>query len=548
MHFIDWSILAFFIILMFGIGKFFYKWVGSADDFQVAGRTLTPFILAATMMSTNMNLYNFIGEAGSTYQYGISVIWHEWTGNMALVFSGLFVIPILRRLKINTIPEYLEMRFGKRVRGLIGVLWVLRLSFWLGVVIYTGVVLMQGITNIKSFTFWLAVLSIVTVIYTYLGGMFAIFLNHVLQFILMLAGSLVLVPIVMNLCGWLPGLIEKLPEHHLSLVAPSGPFSWQFTFAIFILGLQWACTDQGMLQASFGAKNIRTVAKGVILGGLALTAFNFLIFVPGLCARVLIPGLENFDDAVPKLLAMYMIPGVLGFTICGLMASQMSTIDANLVATATLFTNDVYKTIFKKNATKEDILLVTRIATVGAGVMMIIFAYAVPKLGGAVNAYLTLIGIVDMPLFVIAIVYGLLWRRANEKGALWAYLIAAFVAGIARFGFGLSNNLTTFLSAGIALVVCPIASRLTEPLPSEKTEIIWNARKPSKEEIESGDEYNIMPKTFIGKLSMGIFLFGFLLFVAGTLLGMTGTWIASLIAFLGMLIYFIGGLMKFSLE
>jgi Na+/proline symporter len=230
------------------------------------------------------------------------------------------------------------------------------------------------------------------------------------------------------------------------------------------------------------------------------------------------------------------------------MASQMSTIDANLVAAATLFTNDVYKTIFKKNATKEDILLVTRIATVGAGVMMIIFAYAVPKLGGAVNAYLTLIGIVGMPLFVIAIVYGLLWRRANEKGALWAYLIAAFVAGIARFGFGLSNNLTTFLSAGIALVVCPIASRLTEPLPSEKTEIIWNARKPSKEEIESGDEYNIMPKTFIGKLSMGIFLFGFLLFVAGTLLGMTGTWIASLIAFLGMLIYFIGGLMKFSLE
>jgi len=548
MHLIDWSILVFFIILMFGIGRFFYRWIGSADDFQVAGRTLTPFILAATMMSTNMNLYNFIGETGSTYQYGISVIWHEWTGNMALVFAGLFVIPILRRLRINTIPEYLEMRFGVRVRGLIGILWVLRLSFWLGVVIYTGVTLMQGITEVKSFHFWLAVLAIVTVIYTYLGGMFAIFVNHVLQFIMMLAGSLVLVPIVMSVCGWLPGLIEKLPEYHLSIVAPSGPFSWQFTFAIFVLGLQWACTDQGMLQASFGAKNIRTVPKGVILGGLALTAFNFLIFAPGLCARILVPGLENFDLAVPTLLANYMVPGVLGITICGLMASQMSTIDANLVAAATLFTNDVYKTILRRDATKRDILRVTRIATVAAGIMMIVFAYAVPKLGGAVNAYLTLIGIVDMPLFVIAIVYGLLWKRANEKGALWAYFIAAVIAGIARFGFGLSNNLTTFLSAGIALVACPIASLLTEPLSSEKTEKIWKARKPSKEEIESGDEYYIMPKTNIGKISIGIYLFGFLLFVVGTFLGMTGTWIASLLAVLGMLIYFLGGFMKFSLE
>ena len=548
MHLIDWLILAFFIILMFGIGRFFYRWIGSSDDFQVAGRTLTPFILAATMMSTNMNLYNFIGETGSTYQYGISVIWHEWTGNMALVFAGLFVIPILRRLRINTIPEYLEMRFGVRVRGLIGILWVLRLSFWLGVVIYTGVTLMQGITEVKSFEFWLAVLATVTIIYTYLGGMFAIFVNHVLQFIMMLAGSLVLVPIVMSVCGWLPGLIEKLPEYHLSIVAPSGPFSWQFTFAIFVLGLQWACTDQGMLQASFGAKNIRTVAKGVILGGLALTAFNFLIFAPGLCARILVPGLENFDLAVPTLLANYMVPGVLGITICGLMASQMSTIDANLVASATLFTNDVYKTILRKDATKRDILRVTRISTIAAGIMMIVFAYAVPKLGGAVNAYLTLIGIIDMPLFVIAIVYGLLWKRANEKGALWAYFIAAVVAGIARFGFGLSNNLTTFLSAGIALVACPIASLLSEPLSSEKTEKIWKARRPSKEEIESGDEYNIIPKTSIGKISIGIYLFGFLLFVVGTFLGMTGTWIASLLAVLGMLIYFLGGFMKFSLE
>jgi len=108
--------------------------------------------------------------------------------------------------------------------------------------------------------------------------------------------------------------------------------------------------------------------------------------------------------------------------------------------------------------------------------------------------------------------------------------------------------MATFLSAGIALAACPIATRLTDSNPSEKIEKIWNARKPSKEEIESGDEYYIIPKTKIGKVSLGIFFFGFLLFVIGTFLGMTGTWIASLLAVLGMLIYFLGGFMKFTLE
>ena len=102
---IDYAIVAIFFIGIFAAGAYFYRWIGDADDFYVAGRKLTPFILAATITATNVNLYSFVGQAGKAYKSGASILWHTWTGNMALVFAGLFVIPIFRRLRIRTVPE-----------------------------------------------------------------------------------------------------------------------------------------------------------------------------------------------------------------------------------------------------------------------------------------------------------------------------------------------------------------------------------------------------------------------------------------------------------
>ena len=95
---IDYIIVFIFLVIMFYMGIIFYKWVGSSDDFYLAGRQLTPFILAAVIAATNVNLYSFVGQAGIAYKEGIPIIWQTWTGNMALVISGLFVIPIFRRL------------------------------------------------------------------------------------------------------------------------------------------------------------------------------------------------------------------------------------------------------------------------------------------------------------------------------------------------------------------------------------------------------------------------------------------------------------------
>ncbi len=544
MALVDIIIVLAFLAITFMVGSFFYRWVGEPDDFYVAGRRLTPFILAAVITATNVNLYSFVGQAGIAYQHGISILWQTWTGNMALVFAGLFIIPIMRRLRIRTVPEFLEMRYNKGVRTLVGILWVFRLSFWLGVVLYTAVVAAQAITGIESYTFWIFVFAVVAIIYTMLGGMWSVAFTDVMQFVFMLGGALIVLPLSMAAVGWMPGLAEKLPEFSLDLVRETGTYNWKFILAIFLLGIEWASVDQGLLQRAFGAENTRTVAKGLVLAGIITTPFALLWNLPGMAASVLYPGLENPDQAIPMLLSNLLPPVILGLVVCGLVSSQLSTISGNLNGVATLFTNDIYESLRKRPATDKEVLIIARTMTVLIGVFMIVFAYFVPLMGGAVEAYLTIIGIMDMPLFIVGILYGLLWKRTTPSAAIVGYLSGAVAGIIGKFIYQFDFNLTTFLSAGVALIVVPIISLITRRSSEEKVNTIWAARSGSAEEVRAGDIYHIIPKTRRGRFSLGVYISGVLIFLAGVISGSSGWPYASMVAVAGMVIYFLGGYLK----
>jgi solute:Na+ symporter, SSS family len=541
---IDYIIVLIFLVVMFYMGIIFYKWVGSSDDFYLAGRQLTPFILAAVIAATNVNLYSFVGQAGIAYKEGIPIIWQTWTGNMALVISGLFVIPIFRRLRIRTIPEFLEKRYSKGVRTFVAILWIFRLSFWLGVVLYTAVIASQTISGYESFTAWVLIFSVVVILYTILGGMWSVAFTDVIQFVLMLGSSLILLPLVMSAVGWWPGLTEKLPEGAMTLIKNTGTYDWKFIIAIFLLGIEWACVDQGLLQRAFGSENTRSAAKGLVLAGIITTPFALLWILPGLAARVLFPDLANADSAVPLLITSLIPNIVLGLVVVGLLSSQLSTISGNLNGVATIFASDVYENVINRKATDKDILKIARLITFIVGIGMILFTYLVPVLGGAVNAYLTIIAIMDMPLFVIAVIYGLLWKRVNWQGAVAGYIAGAISGIIGQFIYGLNFNVTTFITAGTALIITPFISLMTKEESNAQIDAIWKARTISEEEIINKNVYNIIPKTFNGRLSLMVFISGLILFLIGVIMGSVGSPIASYLAVGGMIIYFVGGLFR----
>ncbi|MGC8898103.1 MAG: sodium:solute symporter family protein [Bacteroidota bacterium] len=544
MNLIDILIVLFFFIGMFVIGAIFYRWVGSSDDFYLAGRHLTPFILAAVIAATNINMYSFIGQSGIAYKEGISIVWQTWTGNMALVFSGLFVVPIFRRLKIRTIPEFLQARYSKGVRTFLAIIWLFRLTFWLGIVLYTVIVAAQTIVGQSSFALWAIMISSIVIIYTMLGGMWSVTFTDVLQFELMLLGSLIMMPLAMHAVGWYDGLKASLPPDSLTLVKSTGTYNWKFIIAIFLLGIEWATIDQGLLQRAFSAKNTKSVARGLVLAGIITTPFAMLWILPGLAARPLFPHLANPDSAVPTLIEHLIPHGVLGLIVVGLLSSQLSTISGNLNSVATIFTSDIYTNVLKRKSTEKRTIMTARIATALAGVAMILFAYWVPRLGGAVNAYLTVIAIMDMPLFVITVVYGLLWKKVSWQSAIIGYVLGAASGVIAQFVYHIDFNVTTFVSAAVALITTPIAVLFYRGNDDPKVSAIWEAKRTSQEEIDLGDVYNIVPKSFGGRVAMSFLFAGLATFFVGTLMGTINSGIASYIAVTGMVIYFISGLVR----
>jgi SSS family solute:Na+ symporter len=374
--------------------------------------------------------------------------------------------------------------------------------------------------------------------------MWSVAFTDVIQFVFMLAGALIVLPIAMSLVGWWQGLEASLPEGSLTLVRQTGTYNWEFILAIFLLGIQWACVDQGLLQRAFGAESTKTVARGLVIAGIITTPFALLWILPGLATGLLIPGLENPDSAIPHLLASILPHGVLGLVVIGLLSSQLSTISGNLNGAATMFTSDIFEGLLSKSPSPKQVLYVARATTLLVGVSMVAFAYLIPLMGGAVNAYLTIIAVMDMPLFIIAIVYGLLWKRATWQGAIIGYGAGAIAGVIGQFVLHLGFTFTTFLTAGVALIVTPLASLASTDDRTEGIEAIWSARHGSDEERTSQNPYHILPTTGWGRLAMGILAAGLLLFVIGVVAGGAGAAVGSAVAVGGMVLFFSGGLLR----
>jgi len=157
---------------------------------------------------------------------------------------------------------------------------------------------------------------------------------------------------------------------------------------------------------------------------------------------------------------------------------------------------------------------------------------------------MTIIAIMDMPLFIIAVVYGLLWKRANWQGAIGGYIAGSVAGGIGQFYFGLDFNITTFITAGVTLVVTPAVTLLTKHPDEMKVETIWMAKISSREEDEQKEIYHIIPTSLSGRLGLGLYAGGTIIFLTGVFLGSADAPAAGFIAVGGMIVYFLGGLWR----
>jgi len=582
----DYAIVIIFLCIIAGAGATISRLIRSPDDLFVAGRQLTPFVLAATITATNLSMFHFVGMGGTASQDGVSIIWQNWTGDIALVLSGLFVLPFMRRLRIRSIPEFLEIRYTRGLRTLVGAFWSMRLCVYLGILLYIAGSAAAEITHWNHYIAWLFVFSAVSILYSTVGGAWAVAIMDSVQFLTMLAGALIMFPIAMHAAGGLPSMIHYFKStparfHFVDFVPTKGTYNWMFIVAIMLLSLKWSTIDQSILQRAFGAHNPRVGAKGMVLSGLITTPMAFLWILPGIAVARLHPqGFANPDEAIPWLLRTQLpavATGLLGFVLCGLVAAQISVITADVNSVATLMASDVYRTLRRTEPSQRELIRVVRINSLLCGAIMIATAILLKMTNaGAVKANLVLVGILDMPLFVVTVIYGIAFKRTNWQGAV-AGFVAGGIAGIGCYLLidpqlfhtfiyspisrlsvmastwltGLNNqlspkqgqlrNLAPIISSGTAMVVTPIVSLLFAKPPASSLRVRQPADRTDSGEV---DDFTLIPQTLIGKLAAFVVVVAAIIFILSVISAAWSWPFASPVALSAMVAALLAGVVR----
>jgi SSS family solute:Na+ symporter len=488
-HTIDYIIFLVYLVILVFLGFFVSRKKDGQEktskDYFLAGNTLTWWAVGASLIAANISAEQFIGMSGSAYASGIAIAAYELMAALTLVVVAKFILPVMIKNKVFTIPQFLTNRYNQGVGLAFSIFWLFLYVFinltsvaWLGALAIEqilgvkGAVLMIGETSISVRLLIIIFLYMIAGLYSIYGGLASVAWTDVMQVVFLVGGGLVtawfaLATIAPHLGvqGAIPALGEVMSrlgdipgDRHFSLVVerqaelyPNIKDDPYFTLPgiVLIIGALWLTNlgywgfNQYIIQKGLAAKNIDEAKKGLVFAGFLKILIPFIVCIPGVCAyliwndadlhsRLMSQGLLNgsinvSDDAYPFLIRNFTPVVVKGLSFAALTAAVISSLASMFNSTSTIFTIDIYKQFMNKNASERRLVAVGRLTALAALVIALIAVY--PIMGGADQAFQIIqeySGFV-YPGIVVIFSLGLLWKRSSG--------LAAIVTAIGTFLF-----------------------------------------------------------------------------------------------------------------
>jgi len=441
-----------YLLGVVALGVYLSRFVRRDEDFFLAGRALNHWVVAGTVMATNIAAIYLVGPAGAAYQSGVPVLLIAWTGNMIAAVSAALFVPRLRRLRITTISEMLEKRYNVHLRVLVAVIWMVYYALFAGIGMYTLSASLQPVLGISMNTVILCV-SVAVIIYCFAAGLMGVY-SDVLQNFLIIIGGVILLPVALKAVGGIGAFAAKIPESHFVFWQAGTTWpTYKDVIMFTVIGLPYWCTSQYMLQRSFAGRSVLDAAKGLALAALLTGPITLTYIVPGICGSILYSG-ENAiakpDFVLSKLFSDLLPAGLGGVFIAALVAASNSTASSLLNALATLFEHDIFR---RFSAAKRAAVYtwVGRAAIAVGGGLGLAFAFSVERLGGIIRASYKIMTFFEIPVFAI-VAAALFWRGANPPGAILAVITAIGFNAYAEFALKMGDADRTFLCFPIAFL------------------------------------------------------------------------------------------------
>ncbi|MCS5520449.1 MULTISPECIES: sodium:solute symporter family protein [Curtobacterium] len=488
---VDYLMIIVYFAVVIGIGFTARKQVRTSMDFFLSGRSMPAWITGLAFVSANLGATEILGMAANGAQIGMATLHYYLVGAVpAMVFLGLVMMPFYYGSKVRSVPEFMLRRFGKAPHLVNAIAFAVSNVLIAGINLYAMAIVIEAMLGWPE---WLAIIVSAgfVLVYITLGGLSSAIYNEVMQFFVIIAGLIPLTIVGLHRVGGWDGLSKAITEtqgvQHLQAWAGTGfgdvtnPIGANWLAIVlglgFVLGFGYWTTNFTEVQRAFSAKNMSAARRTPLIAAIPKLFIPAIVVIPGLIAAAVVgnqfaDGTLTYNDAIPKLIQMYLPTGVLGIAVTGLLASFMAGMAANVSSFNTVFTYDIWQRYIRPNMPDLHYLKTGRWVTVVGVVVGIATAFIAAQASNIMTYMQTLFSFFNAPLFAVFIL-GLLWKRMTTQGALWGYVLGIVTPTITWIAYLLNPDLFAtataetlygaIISFVTVLVVGFVVSMLTKP-------------------------------------------------------------------------------------
>ncbi len=427
---IDITVILLFTLLVFVCGLSFSKSGKDMKSFFAAGGALPWWMSGLSLFMSFFSAGTFVVWGSIAYSSGWVAITIQTTMCIAGVLIGFFIAPKWQKTKALTAAEFITDRLGYNTQKIYTYLFLLISIFTTGAFLYPVAKIVEVSTGFPIHTSIIA-LGILILIYTAVGGLWAVIVTDVLQFVVLTAAVLIVVPLSLDKIGGIDNFVSKAPENFFNLV--NEEYTWGFMIAFGLYNLFFIAGNWAYVQRYTSVATPKDAKKvGWLFGGLYLVS-PLIWMLPPMAYRILNPELGGLaDEGAYLLMCKEVLPvGMLGLMLGGMIFATSSSVNTTLNISAGVLANDVYKH-FRPNADGDKLVKVGRTATILLGILTILIALLVPYMGGIVEVVMSLAAITGGAMFLPPM-WALFSKYQTGKSALIVTVITLAINAFFKF-------------------------------------------------------------------------------------------------------------------
>lgn len=470
LQFLDWAVFIFYFFIVAGYGLWIYyrkrKATTDTKDYFLAEGSLTWWAIGASLIASNISAEQFIGMSGNGYVVGVAVAAYEWVAAIALIIVAVFFMPIYLKNHIYTMPQFLKQRYNSTVSLIMAIFWLfLYVLVNLTSILYLGAAAINNLAGGEHFHLIMIALAVFALVIT-LGGMKVIGYTDVIQVFVLIVGGLATTYLALTLVSERFGtgtdalagfnhLLGKADDHfHMILAKPDSNSSQEYIdkylmlpgIAMYLAGQwivnlnYWGC-NQYIIQRALGA-DLKTARTGILFAGFLKLMMPVIVMLPGIAAYVLYqngelqeamsPGGKFSSDNAYSSILTFLPMGLKGLALAALTAAIVASLAGKVNSISTIFTLDLYKNYFDKNADEKKLVRTGRIV-IGVSMLLAILLTWDDLLDIGGEGGFTFIqkytGFISPGVFAMFLL-GMFWKRttgaAGVVGLLTGFILSVF--------------------------------------------------------------------------------------------------------------------------